>query len=296
MCRKYISLALLVLFTKIAVPQSSITDYYDVYDASGKLVSGEFKTINEMITKFNGHPSKSNYTNDHKEATYFRELSSVLLFVMLDKGMPFKGIPYYKAKYNYKKYINSYSYYFDLQDLIKKGELTDSYLKTVFGQPSKTEVVGQYNVSVYNKNNLKVYSNSDGQIFYADPQNYSAFQTNGIAIREYNVTGDDYSIGFELSIENFAKKTIKYISFTVKALNAVDDQVGIKTVRGVGPIKPGDVGAYEFSNLIYSRSADRLKIITVKVQYMDGSVKVIPSSQINEIIETDWEAEGEATI
>ncbi len=62
---------------------------------------------------------------------------------------------------------------------------------------------------------------------------------NKLLIYDYSVTGSDYTIGFDVSIENTnTTKTIKYIYFEVIIKNPVNDIVAIKTVRGVGPIEP----------------------------------------------------------
>lgn len=74
------------------------------------------------------------------------------------------------------------------------------------------------------------------------------------------------------------KKTIKYITFTFQLFNPVGDPVEgrIRTpsrtsVRGVGPIKPGDTFGYSFENVWYSRSGDCVELHRIRVEHMDGS-------------------------
>lgn len=113
---------------------------------------------------------------------------------------------------------------------------------------------------------------------------------------QYSVIGSDYAIGFDISINKLAKKTIKYIFITVTATNPVDDKVGTKTVKAVGPIKANDTGFYEFENIIYSKTAQYLTLDLIKVEFMDGTLKVIPKSEIQKIKLQDWEEIGNTTI
>ncbi len=87
--------------------------------------------------------------------------------------------------------------------------------------------------------------------------------------------------GFSISVVNLSGKIIKYISFTVIGYNPVKDVVRGRqgkspyiTVRGVGPIKPGEGGEYNWEYLWFTDLVQTHKITLIKLQYLDGSVKV----------------------
>ena len=84
-------------------------------------------------------------------------------------------------------------------------------------------------------------------------------------------TDNDYVTGIRFSVFNFSKKKVKYIYATVSAYNAVDDLVSKKVATGVGPILPGDNGAYSFDNLFFSKIIESVKITSLKLLYFDGS-------------------------
>lgn len=96
---------------------------------------------------------------------------------------------------------------------------------------------------------------------------------DGLHITEFTLTGNDYKVGFEISISNYTKKTIKYITFTIAGYNDVKDREGLKTFRGVGPISFLSSGSYSFENAFFSSTITSLRIIKVYVQYTNGTTK-----------------------
>jgi hypothetical protein len=95
---------------------------------------------------------------------------------------------------------------------------------------------------------------------------------------------NEYSKFTDVAIEvlNPYRSKIKYISFTIKAYNPVGDVVkdGItgataKTVKGIGPIEYGDHGSYNFESVFYSNVIDKMQITQIKIQFFDGSTKII---------------------
>ncbi|MCZ8198687.1 MAG: hypothetical protein O9267_13870 [Flavobacterium sp.] len=93
--------------------------------------------------------------------------------------------------------------------------------------------------------------------------------------------------GYEVSFANISKKTIKYVWFNVKGINAVDDVVSLQTVKCIGPIKPNEEGLYTFDYVWFTDIVEKSKLTSVKIQYMDGSVKQIQNPNdliINETI------------
>ena len=105
--------------------------------------------------------------------------------------------------------------------------------------------------------------------------------------------GFDGSSSPEISIEigNYSKKTIKYITFYVRAYNPVDDIVlpisGNKAekLKGVGPIAPLKDGEYTFDHTsYYSRVIETFKMTMIKVQYMDGTFRTYTGDILSKVI------------
>lgn len=89
------------------------------------------------------------------------------------------------------------------------------------------------------------------------------------------------STGFYVKYINPTSKTIKYISTTVIGYNPVKDPVKGRnnktqvTVKGVGPIAPDDVAEYVFDYTWNSDLVKTFKIVNIRVEYTDGTVKVV---------------------
>lgn len=101
---------------------------------------------------------------------------------------------------------------------------------------------------------------------------------NGILFKKSNAYDQsEYTegTGYKTIFINTSTKTIKYIWFTVKGINPVGDLVSTQTLKGVGPIKPNEEGTYEFDYVWYTDLVETTKLSTVKIQYMDGSVKTV---------------------
>ncbi len=266
---------------------------FNAYYSDGKKVTIKFQTIKELLDTLGVNETQSYH---HKLGeVYFKRLSNKPVFVLfIGKEYPLK-IKEIISSYNYSKYLNSYSYYWDLKDMIKNGSLTKSYLQDLFKKP---DIKGQDDEGaeywIYKSYNAKITFDADNAKS-ADVINYKAFERNELAIPTFEVTGSDYTIGCNISLTNFSKKVIKYAFITITATNPVDDKVGTKTIKAVGPIKPSDTGSYEFGDVIYSRTAKYLTIDNIKLQYMDGSIKIIQKNEVENIRIIDWEEVGRRT-
>lgn len=106
--------------------------------------------------------------------------------------------------------------------------------------------------------------------------------------KKVNITWDlsytDYSYlsnyinGFYVSIVNQSNKTIKYVNFNVKGLNAVGDLVydGYKSRTGIGPVGPYETGSWSFDNCwIYDNTINEVEIISMSIEYTDKSKLII---------------------
>lgn len=82
--------------------------------------------------------------------------------------------------------------------------------------------------------------------------------------------------GVEFSFYNPTKKTIKYINLSFVGYNAVDDKVGgVKEKRCIGPIAPEETASYDFEYVWFTDIVEYAKLLSISVQYMDGTVKTI---------------------
>lgn len=107
----------------------------------------------------------------------------------------------------------------------------------------------------------------------------------GIAILTasvYDVSEYTEGTGFRITFYNPTKKTIKYVTATFVGYNSVKDPVKDfrtqstqLTLKGVGPIEPGMSATYSREYAWMTDLVETVKITGVKVQYMDGSTKVV---------------------
>ena len=79
---------------------------------------------------------------------------------------------------------------------------------------------------------------------------------------------------------------MQYITFYALGINPVGDVVynvrqhsNISEFRGVGPIKPNESANYEWEYAWFTDVVEKLKITKVKIQYMDGSTKIVTNTK-----------------
>ena len=107
----------------------------------------------------------------------------------------------------------------------------------------------------------------------------------GICILDYSIYDESENTdgtSFRVQVLNPTKKTIKYIWFSIIGYNPVGDKVFERskqsssiTLKAVGPIEPDKNGTYNFEYAWFTDLVETVKIAQVKVQYMDGSIKII---------------------
>jgi hypothetical protein len=113
----------------------------------------------------------------------------------------------------------------------------------------------------------------------------NSLQKAGLAILDYTAfDNSEYTdgTGFRIKFFNPSKKTIKYINISFIGINAVNDKVlnkyggsYINNVKCVGPIKQYDEAEYEWDYIWFTDIVETVKLVSIKVQYMDGSIKTI---------------------
>lgn len=105
----------------------------------------------------------------------------------------------------------------------------------------------------------------------------------GIVIVKNSIYDEsEYTEGtsFEFEIQNLSNKTIKYITFSLVGYNSVKDKVtdrgsSLKSLKGVGPIEKNISGSYSFKYVWFTDLVETFKVMSVKLEYMDGSIKII---------------------
>lgn len=111
----------------------------------------------------------------------------------------------------------------------------------------------------------------------------------------FDVSKHTEGTGFEATVLNSGKKTIKYVTFTVTGLNAVGDPVsgraraGVSpTLRGIGPIEPEATATYSKDYMWMTDIVQSHRIRSIKLEYMDGTSKVISDVKKIQIDEEDY--------
>ena len=91
---------------------------------------------------------------------------------------------------------------------------------------------------------------------------------------------------------NISNKTIKYITATVIGYDAVGGAVlpgfskSVNVIlKGVGPIEPNKHVTYRKEYAWFTDSVSTAEIKTIKIEYMDGSTKLIKKPQLAKVDE-----------
>jgi hypothetical protein len=284
-----------LLLLLLAVTVSTTTAQFSAYYPNGKKVDFTFRTIGDLLDSL-GEKETTSYQHKLGVVFYKRLTNDPVAILFMDGAHPDK-IPQMVAAYDYDAYLYSYDYYAELKRMVKDSSLTPTYLRAVFGQPDVD--VPQSDTDsrtwIYKHRNVEIVFR-DSIALSADVVPYIAMYRHKLSIDQFIVTGTDYSIGFEVNLMNRARKTVKYLYFTVTARNPVNDVVGSRTVKAIGPIEPYESVQYTFDNVVISRGSQYLLVDQIKVEYMDGSTHVIPKADVPLITITDWEAYGQQSL
>ena len=114
-----------------------------------------------------------------------------------------------------------------------------------------------------------------------------------IKINKYELSNPNSAGGCDVLFEyrNLSQKTIKYIYIDVATFNAVGDLVNCRiretflhNLVDTGPIKCNDDGKCLFKNIIYNYSARYIKLVGLKIVYVDGSEVKVSQSDLENIL------------
>ncbi len=190
------------------------------------------------------------------------------------------------AKSCYNNYVEDYSCFYEIIN----------NAKTYFISESKLSIVGDYTFNEINllpeqvESKFREHTTFIAKGVYTIQLSKSLTSLNkykfaGLAIYDWDYYDEsEYTEGtsINISVYNPTKKTIKYIWFKFIGYNAVGDKVldiksrsYLATKKAIGPIKPDVISKYAFEYVWFSDLVENVKIVSIKVQYMDGTVKVI---------------------
>lgn len=162
--------------------------------------------------------------------------------------------------------------------------------------PEYQLTIENYSFSDFNKLSksdaevFKKQSNSIANYLYAQSlQNaikyLNSLSSKGLGIFDWSYYDEsEYTEGtsVKISVYNPTRKTIKYLWFNFIGYNAVGDKVidykrksSIIQKKAIGPITPDKFGVYDFKYAWFTDLVEKVTIASIKVQYMDGSVKTI---------------------
>lgn len=176
---------------------------------------------------------------------------------------------YYLACYHDREfYINA-----------NEVELTDEYkpcLDTLATMPDSI----QGNYWRWTKDFAKMYYYKRLGDIYNLKKHHASY---GLSVLDWGF-GDtsEYTEGTSVhfSFLNPTKKRIKYIYVNLYGTNRVGDRIyergkSLKTLKFIGPIEPGNIGNVSEDYVWFTDLVEHVKITSIKVQYMDGTVKII---------------------
>lgn len=165
--------------------------------------------------------------------------------------------------------------------LIKKSEVNitaeeDTYLRSL---NAEQELILSQKILEISRENLEAVKKK-AEIIIKSKRELGL--KNGILIKKSNVFDQsEYTsgTGYDFSLINMSKKTIKYIWVTIKGINPVNDVVSSKTLKCIGPLKPNHEGSYSFDYVWLTDVVETCKISSIKIQYMDGSIKQLANAE-----------------
>lgn len=184
-----------------------------------------------------------------------------------------------KPSYFVKGYFLGSPYFTELPDnkivMIKKNVIK---IDSLFQEFQKLDIDAKSKIDDYAK-----YRSDNFKILYETEllEYLSSFQKFGIGIIEAVPTSNYSMTGAEFKVMNFSNKTIKYITFNFYGKNAVKDKVqyrnGVYNIsrKGIGPVNKNVISSWSFDDVWLTDIVQYLTLISVSIQYMDGTTKTV---------------------
>lgn len=234
-----------------------------ITDSVALIMTGEY---NQLL--YNKYDSEKCFT----KGDYVKGIvnSSVIFPYDISKCKRYSG----SEEYLVKAYFRGENYFFNMDKstkMIFDGKILDrenafEFISNLSGSDKVLLNMKQKDISLIYFDRLK--ENVVKEI--------STFKKYGIAIIEA-IPVENYSMtSARFEILNTSSKTIKYINFTFYGKNRVNDKVGSNiTKRGIGPVESFETAKLDFENVWLTDIVERLKLLSVTITYIDGTVKTI---------------------
>ena len=249
-------------------------DVYYYAKSSGKLTKYSIVSEGSYFTKYYLYINDSKITDDdlpHNGGSNFQS--------------------YYKIANNYYRIqcmANVEMYSESKYSLLYVGApvfdiVTGKLLGNFYGTPTIDKTGYISSGKVYNSKDAKVYTFS-GKNKAPTKSSSSPFIAAYKTVELNSVGGVDYTI----AAYNNSNKTIKYVYYTVYAINRVNDMVKdditneyfIK-LKETGPVEPNKIFGGTFKAIMYNYSANDIILSKVTIEYMDGTTKTLTGNQIS---------------
>jgi len=184
--------------------------------------------------------------------------------------------------YSKAKYANGDNIQFDFDTLVDL-KFTRADIIGLLGEPTnESESEEVYTILTYPGFSIRCIKSGSPEnctINKLIRYDFSGAKKSGIGVADFHINlsdlNEEYVTGFQGNFINMSKKKIKYLYITVRAVNAVGDLVTSKTAKAIGPILYNEVGSYSYENLFFTKIIESIRITSIKVQYFDGTVKII---------------------
>jgi hypothetical protein len=200
--------------------------------------------------------------------------------IVIVSGIKTCNLSYSGSEYFFEIFYKNKAYY------IKKDNLQFSKDINYFSEISK---LSEEQATTFKSNAQYSATIAHNQTLNEALSFLETCKTKGLAILHWNIYDEsEYTDGTSFKIEfyNPTKKTIKYITTTIVGYNPVGDRVYNSRkqsyncqVKSVGPIEPEASGSYSFDYVWFTDMVETAKIISIVVQYMDGTTKTLTNPE-----------------
>lgn len=203
-------------------------------------------------------------------------------------GGIFKRIDNYNTeKTYYAACYHNREFYIEANDV----EINDEFKSCLDTLASMSDSI-QGNFWQWTKDFAKIYNYKRlGDIYNLK----KAHASYGLSVLDWGF-GDasEYTEGTSVHFRflNPTKKRIKYIYVNLYGTNRVGDRIyeggkSLKILKFIGPIEPGNIGSVSEDYVWFTDLVEHVKITSIKVQYMDGTIK--PIKDVGKII---WDSQN----
>ena len=212
--------------------------------------------------------------------------------IFLEKPMPMFAVGYHAPKTDVYKFIKVYhgkKYYYVLINAVKIKAGDEKRLLVLETNPLSDSLVLEYekylDMAIDRMDSLAKLERKADSIRRAPIIRKSI--EYGLSIIDFNEEVDARTGGISFDAMNCSRtKRIKYLYVTVAAYNDVDDIIMKKEITAIGPIEPLSTGQYKFEEIFFSRVINYLRILQIRIQYFDGTSKILSQKMINEVWDT----------